>query len=106
MKDSNLVLEHDEDVARLARTLERVRSLRLAMRNEAAEEAWAIAIGLRDIERSTQKLFAQLVPALLSAADEEKVGELLGNVGEEYRHILYHLTHSRYFEHLRDSVEE
>lgn len=105
MTSAKLILGDDEELARLARLLEGLHSLRAAMGSEVREEAWAIAIGLRDIERSTERIFAQIVPALLATTDEREATNALGALGEEYRHLLFHLTHSRHFGHLRDSVE-
>lgn len=61
-------------------------------------EAWQIATALSDIEESMNKLFSELVPKLLNSAPEgEAAADLLIDIGEEYRHILYHILDTRLF---------
>ncbi len=64
-------------------------------------EAWQIATGLADIEESTNRVFGDLVPRLMkiepgsTAADD-----LLHDLGEEYRHILYHILDTKIFDYI------
>jgi len=61
-------------------------------------EAWQIATALADIEESANKLFAVLVPKLLQTDSFSfEANALLTDVGEEYRHMLYHIQDTKLF---------
>lgn len=71
-----------------------------------AEEAWEIGTALADICESTTRLFDELLPALLRAEPSSiEVEDLLHEIGEEYRHIHYHITNSRFFSHVVSEPE-
>lgn len=98
-----------DDVAaikQLAEHLQRVPRLAAVVgRDDVAEDSWAIASGLKDIRDSAEKIFQELVPALLRAPPKSPEAEsLLYEIGEEYRHILYHLNASRFFGYLTGST--
>lgn len=90
---------------RLANHLKRVsRVRRAAMQRENASldaEAWQIATALSDIEESMTKIFGELVPQLFAtAAESEAANDLLHDIGEEYRHILYHILDTKIFSYI------
>jgi hypothetical protein len=90
--------EHLQQVPRVAATVGR---------DDVAEDSWAITKGLNDIQRSAERIFQELVPALIMAPPKSSEAEnLLYEIGEEYRHILYHLTATRFFGYLTDSTTE
>lgn len=89
----------------LAEHLEKMPAiLRFVERREgrsAKEVAWEIAHGLVDIQESAETLFKRLVPRLLqSSPPEEDADNILHDIGEEYRHILYHLTNNAFFSYV------
>jgi ABC-type uncharacterized transport system substrate-binding protein len=94
------ILDADRTQA-LAEHLKRIpRVVESARRNGATadSEAWQIATGLSDIQESTDRLFKKLIPALLSVGPaSEEADELMNEVGEEYRHILYHIRDTKLF---------
>jgi hypothetical protein len=62
------------------------------------EEAGAIAYGLGDIAESCQEILDQRLPALRRPGiSDEEIEELLIEIREDLRHILYHLSESRFF---------
>lgn len=62
------------------------------------EEAMQIATALLDIREASRHLFDELVPRLLEVAPESPAAEeLLHSIGEEYRHILYHIMDTKMF---------
>lgn len=64
-------------------------------------EAWQIATALADIEESASRLSKELVPKLLAVPPEsDKADDLLNEIGEEYRHILYHIRDTKLFDYL------
>jgi hypothetical protein len=63
-----------------------------------SEEAWEIATGLADIQGSASRLFDELVPSLLRCdPNAPEFSEILHDIGEEYRHIAYHISATKYF---------
>jgi hypothetical protein len=62
------------------------------------EEAWSIAYSLGDIEQSMRTFLGEQLPALLDPGVEgEKLEDLLLEVREEFRHILYHIHDPEFF---------
>lgn len=67
----------------------------------ADEEAMQIATGLADIQESSRELFEKLVPRLLKLPPgSSEAEELLHAIGEEYRHILYHIMDTKLFSYV------
>jgi hypothetical protein len=65
------------------------------------EEAWEIAHGLTDILESTKTIFEKLLPRLLQLPPEDdKAEEFLYEIGEEYRHIFYHIRNTDFFSYV------
>jgi hypothetical protein len=76
-------------------------------REDVAEDSWAIAVGLKDIHRSSEQIFRNLVPSLLATSPTNPEAEqILHAIGEEYRHILYHITTTRFFNYLIGSTPD
>jgi hypothetical protein len=60
-----------------------------------------IAHALLDLEDSFSVVLNELLPKLLDETkSSEEVDELLLDIGEELRHILYHIRDARYFAYL------
>lgn len=102
----NRTLEMDRTKA-LAEQLKQIpRVLEAAQRRgerDVDAEAWQIATGLSDIEESATKLFNELVPELLAVSPEsEQADDLLNEIGEEYRHIMYHIRDTKLFDYILD----
>jgi glucose-6-phosphate-specific signal transduction histidine kinase len=93
-----------EETERLAQALRRIpRVIAAAERSSRAAdaEAWQIATALSDIRESTHRLFSDLVPRLLEASPTDEVADdLLNEIGEEYRHILYHILDTKLFDYI------
>jgi hypothetical protein len=64
-------------------------------------EAAQIATALLDIEESANALFGKLVPKLLVADPVgSEADDLLHEIGEEYRHMLYHIRDTKMFDYI------
>jgi len=63
-------------------------------------EAWRLAHSLSDLEQSFAEVLEKGLPALCGADNEEKVQEALLDIGEELRHILYHIRDPRFYSYL------
>jgi hypothetical protein len=67
----------------------------------ADAEAWQIATALGDIDDSATELFRELVPRLLQTDPSgEEADDLLHQIGEAYRHILYHILDTKVFDYI------
>ncbi len=71
--------------------------------NKDESEADVLAHSLLDIEESCNKITELLLPKLLSSnLQEEEINDILLDIGEELKHIIYHTKTPKYFEFLRD----
>lgn len=69
-------------------------------------ESAVLAHGLWDIEDSCRTLVDQILPALHAPSlTDDELRDLLVDIGEEFRHILYHLRESRFYEYLRSEED-
>lgn len=67
------------------------------------KEAWTLAHSLVDLEGSFREVIETLIPKLMRALDEPtEVEDVLHEIGEEFRHILYHLRDPRFFRYLHE----
>jgi hypothetical protein len=68
---------------------------------DTEKEAWTLAHALLDLEQSFSRFTRELLPKLeredLSSDD---VCDVLHTMGEEFRHILYHIGDPKYFRYL------
>lgn len=65
------------------------------------KEAWRIAHSLKDIQESSSAIF-DLLPKLETANSEKEAYETLLDIGEEFRHIMYHIRDPGFFKYLLD----
>ncbi len=64
-------------------------------------ESWTIAVALKDIEESCNEIFQEQLPPLVAGnLSSSEIDERLHRIGEELRHILYHIHDSRYYAYL------
>ncbi len=62
---------------------------------------------LSDIEASCLNLVNEILPRLTkkdAIMSEEEIEDTLLDIGEELRHILYHIENNKYYSYLKDSV--
>jgi ribosome-associated toxin RatA of RatAB toxin-antitoxin module len=97
------LLESVAEVKRLAEFLSQCEAVTL-FDTDDAKEAWTLAHCFADLEMSFRAILDQHLPALLSdrSRSEDETEELLHAIGEEFRHILYHLKDPRYYRYLLD----
>jgi hypothetical protein len=96
--------DSDEFVRRMAlivATLERLPAVRAKDTNED-HQASTMAHGFLDIEESLKKLSDEYLPTLEKGdATDEQLDELLFDIGEELRHVLYHINDMAFYSYLR-----
>jgi hypothetical protein len=92
-------------VSRLADILDRSRKV-TTFDSEKEKEAHRLAYSLGDIEESVTK-FLELLPRLMNEAlTPADIEELLHEIGEEFRHIDYHMRDPRYFRYIFEAVRD
>lgn len=65
------------------------------------KEAWTLAHSFLDLEGSFKKFLDEYLPKLEnSRLSDEEVGDLLLDIGEDFRHIIYHLNDPEFFRYL------
>jgi hypothetical protein len=67
-------------------------------------EAWRIAHSLCDLVDSFNDIRETYLPALNDADDEKSVNDILLDIGDELRHILYHIKDPRFFSYLMEDI--
>lgn len=95
-----------KEINKLAKRLAEVELI--AKYNEGKhKEAWNIAYAFPDLEASFEKFSQDLLPKLLkSNLSDDEIKETLIEIGEEFRHIIYHIKDSRYFKEFTEGVDE
>lgn len=65
------------------------------------EEAWSLVHNLSCIEKSCTKLTTELFPRLVpNQLGPDDIDDILHDIGEELRHIAYHIGDSSYYKYL------
>ena len=64
-------------------------------------QSWTIAVALNDIEESFIRIFEEQLPPLLHGdLSTSMIDQHLHAIGEEFRHILYHMKDCAYYGYL------
>jgi len=93
----NKIIGTPKDVARVAEWLSRCPEV---TRYDAGEhkEAWALADSFADLEGSFRALLDEQLPKLAQGnLPPSETYDLLLDIGEEFRHILYHILEQQKF---------
>lgn len=97
MTDSNNI----DRVKKLAKQLEKLKKIQV-LGSEGEPGYWKLAFTLTEIEGSVANFLNELLPKLLKEQSEEELDNTLLEIGEEFRHIIYHLKDSDYYNYLFD----
>jgi len=66
-------------------------------------QAGTLAHGLIDMESSMRKIIEEHIPKLYNSnIDSEQIDDIILDIGEELRHILYHIKDTKVYNHLID----
>ncbi len=69
-------------------------------------EAWALAHAFADLEESFDKFLNEQLPRLVrDSPDVAEIPDVLLEIGEEFRHILYHLRDPKFYSYLDDRAD-
>lgn len=76
-------------------------------RHSTTEENQAdtLANALIDIEESIQRINEQIPKLYLKILTENEVDDLILDIGEELRHVLYHINDTRVYDYLKMDAE-
>lgn len=84
----------------LAKNLSRSESIRRQQSGEE-DDAWTLAHDFSDLEKSFTTILDELMPKLLDGdLSAAELDDVLLDIGEEFRHIIYHISNSKYFSYL------
>ena len=100
MKDMSKTFASDlKALAERLETCEQVRRYDTA----AEKQAWTLAHNLIDLEGSFRAFLDNHLPKLkVENLSSEQINDLLLEIGEEFRHILYHIKDPAFFSYLRE----
>lgn len=101
---TKLQLADPETLARLAKVLELSPAVRGKNRH-GENESETLAAALAGIEESSSRVLDDLVPRLIAATDGDVVTNLLHDIGEELRHVIYHSRDAERWRYLFDDRE-
>jgi len=99
-------MRHLEGVTRVKALAERLARIPAVARSTQGkdEAAWGMAHGFSDLEQSCLAFCDRLLPALLNSSEAD-VPDRLANIGEEFRHILWHVREMEFYAYLRDEAD-
>lgn len=86
-----------ESLKELARNLSRLSSVN----KYGDEEVWGLADDLIDLEKSFSLILEDLFPKLLNDnLSSEDLENVLFDIGDEFRHVAYHMGRSSFYRYL------
>ena len=103
MSDRRL-LSNEADLKVLA---ERLAQCKEVTRFDAGEEceAWTLVHAFADLEESLRTFLKEQLPRLTEGQLEaSEIHELLLEIGEEFRHIFYHIKDPKLYRYLDDEI--
>lgn len=91
-----------EAAQRLAERLARLKTV--SQFDQPGEpQAATLAHSLTDLEKSFREILEVLLPKLLhESLDSDQLNDVLLDIGEELRHVLYHIKDPKFFGYLID----
>ena len=69
-------------------------------------EAWRIVNSLSDLEEAFEEVTRVLLPRLVNTESINEAEDTLHDIGEELRHILYHIKDPKYFSYLLEKGDQ
>jgi len=96
------------DALALKALAERLSTCRAVTKFDKGEEreAWTLSHAFGDLEESFRKCLEELLPKLMEGHLEGlEIHDLLLEIGEEFRHILYHIKDPKFYRYLSDERE-
>jgi hypothetical protein len=71
------------------------------------KQAWTMAHAFTDLEGSFRTFLDEQLPRLMNEdLTPQEIHDLLVDIGEEFRHILYHMTDSEFYKRLLEPMQQ
>lgn len=100
------VLGDIESQRKLANQLARCKAVS-KLDTDEEPEGWRIAYTFSELEESFRRFLDKQLPILVEGQlDDSQIHDLLLVIGDEFRHILYHIADSRFYQYLSPDGEE
>ncbi len=97
-------MENSKRVATIIGNLNKSRKVN-SYNREHENESETLAHCFLDIQESCKVMINELFPKLLSDnMNEEDVDEILYDIGEEFRHVLYHIKDPKFYDYLKEDL--
>lgn len=93
------IFENSSEIKKLAEKLQEYECV-YKFDSDDEPEAWRIAHSLSDLEQSFKEILNNQLPSLLNANSEVEIHNSLIDIGEELRHIIYHIKDPKFFSYL------
>nr|WP_295931755.1 hypothetical protein [uncultured Dyadobacter sp.] len=94
-------MEYAKQLLALATILKKSKKVN-SFNNEKESEADTLSHALLDLEESFSAISNNLLPKLQNdTLNEEDIDDILLDIGEELRHILYHINAPKYYQYLK-----
>lgn len=99
------LLNDPADVKQLAEQLSSL-DIISKMDLDGDSEAWKMAIAFADISDSFARFNDELLPELVSSRRDQDIKNVLVEIGDEFRHVIYHVFELGFYAPLRDLVND
>ncbi len=100
------ILENEDEVNKLVALLEKCPEVK-KLSSEDSNESGTLAHAFSDLEESFRIFSQEQLPRLVRENLKPKdVFDLLLDIGEELRHVLYHINDSQFYSYLSDGSEK
>jgi hypothetical protein len=95
-------MEYSEKLKILAQNLRKSEKVN-SFDSVEERESETLAHSFLDIEESCRTLLNNLFPKLeTTTLSQDEINELLFDIGEELRHILYHINDPKFYDYLKE----
>jgi len=95
-------MEYSEKLKMLAQNLRKSEKVN-SFDSLEERESETLAHSILDIEESCKTLLNNLFPKLEpTTLSQDEINELLFDIGEEMRHILYHINDPKFYDYLKE----
>ncbi|PIQ18030.1 MAG: hypothetical protein COZ75_02885 [Flavobacteriaceae bacterium CG_4_8_14_3_um_filter_34_10] len=95
-------MEYSEKLKMLAQNLRKSEKVN-SFDSLEERESETLAHSILDIEESCKTLLNNLFPKLEpTTLSQDEINELLFDIGEELRHILYHINDPKFYDYLKE----
>ena len=100
MSKGDRLLSTGEAMKHIAERLQRTDKLK-DLGEAGRKQAWELAHHLSDIEESCSAFLSDLLPILVQKdLPDAEVYKVLHSMGEQFRHLLYHIREIKYYDYL------